>query len=573
MELGKRSRLACSLVCAILLALILLQLRSSGPSLALAEPDILFVHPNGSGGACTQDAPCALQTALANTRDGDSIWLAAGAYTGTGTAVLVISRSVILYGGWDGSGSAPPLRNPALFVSSLDGEGQRRVVEAAPGVELTLDGLQVIRGVGQGRGGGMLAENAHVTLRDTTFDHNLATAAPNGDAYGGAASIEGGSLQVLSSTFRANAARCQPRRWSYGGALYVSGTLTTSVEGSLFEANDAWIGSGLAFEQVSASPIEIRLCTFRDGGRGLAQPGIIGGYGGGVDVDNASAVLEGNAFIHNRVDLNGGAVRVRTGSATLDRNLMTGNEAELGSAINLEYFTSFTLTNQIIVDNRPRYWYQGAAAIHVEWWSSGELLHNTLARNLGGAAGYGLQVMPGCSVTLLNTILVSHTVGISVGVGSTATLNGTLWGAGTWTNQSDATGEGTVLTGTVNIYGHPDFVNPAGGDYHIGPASAAIDRGVASGLGYDFDGDPRPRGADYDIGADELGQPTPTPSPTPIASPTASASPTVASTATASVTPTWTRTPTATATRTDTPTDTPVGIPRRLYLPVVLRRA
>jgi hypothetical protein len=78
MQLAKRSRLACSLACAILLALILLQLRSSGPALAEEEPGILFVRPNGSGDACTQDAPCALQTALANAHDADAIWLAAG---------------------------------------------------------------------------------------------------------------------------------------------------------------------------------------------------------------------------------------------------------------------------------------------------------------------------------------------------------------------------------------------------------------------------------------------------------------------------------------------------------------
>jgi len=194
MWLGKRFRLACGLACAVLLALILLQLRNSGPALARAEPEILFVRPNGSGDACTQDAPCALQTALAKAHDGDALWLAAGAYTGTGTAVLVISRSVSLYGGWDGSAAGPPLRTPALFVSALDGEGQRRVVDAAPGVALTLDGLQVVRGAGLERGGGLRARNAQITLRDTSFDHNLATAAPNGDAYGGAASIEGGSL-------------------------------------------------------------------------------------------------------------------------------------------------------------------------------------------------------------------------------------------------------------------------------------------------------------------------------------------------------------------------------------------
>jgi hypothetical protein len=49
---------------------------------------------------------------------------------------------------------------------------------------------------------------------------------------------------------------------------------------------------------------------------------------------------------------------------------------------------------------------------------------------------------------------------------------------------------------------HP-VTAPAGGNYHIGPTSAARDAGVAAGIHTDIDGDPRPFGAGYDIGADE----------------------------------------------------------------------
>lgn len=55
----------------------------------------------------------------------------------------------------------------------------------------------------------------------------------------------------------------------------------------------------------------------------------------------------------------------------------------------------------------------------------------------------------------------------------------------------------------VNLWGSPAFVNPDGGDYHITAASAARDAGVNAGVSVDIDGDPRPVGAGYDIGADE----------------------------------------------------------------------
>src|SRR5262247_2141556 len=60
-----------------------------------------FVTPTGSGSTCSQAAPCSLTTALAQSVSGDSIYLAAGTYTGTGTAVISLTASVALYGGWD----------------------------------------------------------------------------------------------------------------------------------------------------------------------------------------------------------------------------------------------------------------------------------------------------------------------------------------------------------------------------------------------------------------------------------------------------------------------------------------
>jgi hypothetical protein len=52
--------------------------------------------------------------------------------------------------------------------------------------------------------------------------------------------------------------------------------------------------------------------------------------------------------------------------------------------------------------------------------------------------------------------------------------------------------------------GDPLFLNPDGGDYHIGEASAARDAGVPSGVTIDIDGEPRPMGLGWDIGADEF---------------------------------------------------------------------
>ena len=49
----------------------------------------------------------------------------------------------------------------------------------------------------------------------------------------------------------------------------------------------------------------------------------------------------------------------------------------------------------------------------------------------------------------------------------------------------------------------PSFVDPANNDYHLNPDSPCIDAGMDAGVYDDFDGDTRPQGIGFDIGADE----------------------------------------------------------------------
>ena len=99
---------------------------------------------------------------------------------------------------------------------------------------------------------------------------------------------------------------------------------------------------------------------------------------------------------------------------------------------------------------------------------------------------------------MTNTILVSHTVGISATSSAAATLEGTLWGDGAWANGTDTLGS-NISTGTVDFHGDPAFV--PGGNYRIGPGSDARNAGVPAGIATDIDGERRLSAPD--LGADE----------------------------------------------------------------------
>jgi uncharacterized repeat protein (TIGR01451 family) len=207
-----------------------------------------------------------------------------------------------------------------------------------------------------------------------------------------------------------------------------------------------------------------------------------------------SPTIEGLVITGGHADGPGGGMYVVSATAVIKGNHILSNTAAIGGGLYLQSGDA-TLHNNVVADNQ-------ANGIYIKG-GKGQLLHTTIARNASNGVHVANNGADYSTVVLTNTILVSHTTGIIVTDGNTATLEATLWGSGTWANNTEWAGTG-IITGTRNYWEDPGFVNPDAGDYHIGANSAARDAGVDAGVNDDGDGDPRPMGHGYDIGADEL---------------------------------------------------------------------
>ena len=456
---------------------------------AHADPGDLFVTSDGNGTACTQAEPCALQTALDLAVTDDTIYAAEGAYTSTSEAVASITNSISLLGGWDGSRTGSALRNPDAYPTVLDGEGERRVVYISGPITPTIDGLTIRNGNAAGlggygnfdAGGGVYINVANAIISHCTISNNHA--GPASDAGNGA----GGGIAVINSDAQLDNNRIISNTARWGGGVRVF-YYTPVFRQNQFLSNTSLFGGGM---YVMGSRAVVGDNLFQDN---------TGERGGGIYLSNADATIAGNAIRGNQGSF-GGGIGINIGyAAVISGNLILNNVVNMaGGGVSISN-NGTIMQNNVIADNEsPR-----SAGVDIKL-GSPVFIHNTIARNTGGD-GVGISVGQDGAIALTNNIIVSHTVGISVTAGSTATLEATLWGSGPWANLSDWVSEGAISTGSVNVLGDPSFVNPAGGDYHIRPGSAAINVGVDAGVAVDIDGDTRPLGSGYDIGADEVWQ-------------------------------------------------------------------
>ncbi|MGB5931667.1 MAG: right-handed parallel beta-helix repeat-containing protein [Anaerolineae bacterium] len=454
----QRKAKVAALIASVPLLLIALAALLALPSETAAQPTTYYVggpqgrSPNDSNSCTSTCYPCAtIQGAIEKATDGDEIWVYRGTYTGT----LSIAKTLTLEGGywrplmdciiWDDPWirSSDPEANP----TTLDAQGQGRVVYIYGDISPTIDGFIITGGNADAeahyrrQGGGIYSTGADPVIQNNVITANIASTSTSASDFG------------------------------FGGGLY------------LYDASASALVSG---NQILSN---------------TASTGYTG-YGGGLYLHHSDATVSGNTISGNTAGIapnsEGGGVMLNYSNATLDGNRIISNTAPGGGALNVVTSAPFTLTNNVIAQNRA----DGVAGGIRVWGSvglptSGALINNTIAQNNLGNGKTGVYAFGTTTLTLTNNIVVSHTWGIYAFSGDTVTADYTLFFGNT---VGDAGGPGAI-TSTHEVSGDPLFADP---EYHIQVTSPAINKGTFSGApATDFEGDPRPYDCFVDIGADE----------------------------------------------------------------------
>jgi Zn-dependent metalloprotease len=244
---------------------------ANAPHVLVAATWYVATTGNDSNSCSATGSPClTINGAISKAANGDTIKVAAGAYTGTGTEVVLINKSVMLSGGWNAGFTAQS------GISTIDGQEARGGVVLSGGAISTIDLFKVQNGSScQGGGIRVWAGGTTLTLNNSSVINNN-----NNPCTGGGGGIRNsGNTSLNNSTVSDNIGN---------GGIYNSGTLT--INNSTISGN------------------------------------YNGGYGGGIENINVTT-LNNSTVSDNSVTFNGGGGIYNHGTLILNNSTISRNNA------------------------------------------------------------------------------------------------------------------------------------------------------------------------------------------------------------------------------------------------------
>ena len=407
-----------------------------------------------------------IQAALDAADDLYTIIVRDGVYTGDGNKNL------------DFGGKALTLRSengPDNCVIDCEGAGRGFNFHSGETAASILDGFTITNGYASS-GGGILCDNSSPYILNCIISGNTAALSMIATSGGGGISCIQSSAAIVNCTIVGNSTEDD----LHGGGIM-------SIDSSPYIANCNINGNTASYR------------------------------GGGVFCNNSSAIII-DCNITGNSAFQGGGVCFTAGTPWHGDPEKEGNISVDAERENSLEGASPVIINSVIIGNTAL---QSGGAIFCDESSPG-IIHCTISGNQALQFGGGVCTAYGASPYVSNSILWND----SAPAGPELAL---VRGIGMWTGSPSSLSvsysdiEGgyaaclvavgcTLSWGSGNIDADPLFVVPGSwsqgewgaGDYHLTSLSPCIDTGIDFGILSDSDGDSRPLGAGYDIGADEF---------------------------------------------------------------------
>ena len=156
------------LVTGLFLALVMIIIVTGPRPASAAGP--WYVAPAGddNNDCLSPSTACAtINSAINKASSGDTINVAVGTYTSTGSEVLLIDKDITLSGGWDETFTTQ------TGMSTIDGESVRRGVAVNTNVIATLESFTIQNGNKDSEGGGGVFNNGILTLNHVLIADNV----------------------------------------------------------------------------------------------------------------------------------------------------------------------------------------------------------------------------------------------------------------------------------------------------------------------------------------------------------------------------------------------------------------
>ncbi len=241
-----------------------------------------YVKPGGNdGNTCLSPATaCAtINGALAKGgfTAGDTVLVATGTYTGTGSAVLLLNKNATLSGGWNVAFTTQS------GMSTINGQGARRGITVNSSVIATVARLVVQNGCLNGSYGNGIYNGGTLTLNNSTVSGNTQSGDTCLATSDGGGIYNTGGLTLNSSTVSGNLG------W-FGGGVYNSGTAT--FNNSTLSNNTAIVEGGGIY---NLGTLTLNNSTIS----GNMVTGCTACYGGGIYNESGTVILQNTVLAGN----------------------------------------------------------------------------------------------------------------------------------------------------------------------------------------------------------------------------------------------------------------------------------